>query len=167
MTVNNVLFLWYVVLTPFSCQKPIEWFENICFAGSKTVASRSFACIHILFFMYQCRHIVKLKLLYREKCEQFQRCDISCSLRGILVVFSGKWCWFENERNKLGDHSKFKHLNLMILESTKVASFILITRQRHSEIQSLYISQAFKSGARPNRFWSPTKVWKVKDSELS
>ena len=55
----------------------------------------------------------------------------------------------------------------MILEYTKVASLIVITQQKYSEIQSLYISQAFKSGVRPNRFLSSTKVQKVKDSELS
>ena len=55
----------------------------------------------------------------------------------------------------------------MILESTKVASLIVITRQKHSDIQSIYISQAFKSGARPNSFLSSAKVRKGKDSELS
>ena len=55
----------------------------------------------------------------------------------------------------------------MILESTKVPSLIVITRQKHSKIQSLYISQAVKSGARLKSFLSSAKVRKGKDSELS
>ena len=92
LTANNVLFLWYVVLTPFSEDSLIR--ENLFCVVRGPYPEE--ACIHILCCMYQYWHI-KLKLLYGEKCEQIRRCDISCSLRGILVVFFGGnvliWEW--------------------------------------------------------------------------
>ena len=67
LTANNVLFLWYVVLTPFSCQRPIAWFEKICFAWFedrilKKLCLYTYLVLHVSVLAYKTETVIRWEM---------------------------------------------------------------------------------------------------------